>query len=344
MTPSTEPELAAPQPYVKTEPRDVNVFTADNPFQSGSPPPSLEQQKLRSVGRDGKRKSKSRVSESPAFFDGLRARKSDTPAGIKREDEAAASARSPFKFPAQPMDTYEEAAEQEHDGYSDAGVGEEFTPDEQLALEREQADRIYPGPVQPRRRPRKQGNVSKIAPWVVIFSLLGGFAGWWRREKVEIGFCGIGKPTWSLAETKVPDWAGVLEPQCEPCPPHAFCYPDFDARCEHDFILTRHPLSFGGLIPLPPTCEPDSEKARRVKAVADKAVEELRDRRAKWECGELSEDGKESKSPEINEPDLKQEIGNKRRKGMSDSEFDDLWKAALGEVVGKDEIVSKSKP
>ena len=344
MTPSTEPELAAPQPYVKTEPRDVNVFTADNPFQSGSPPPSWEQQKLRSVGRDGKRKSKSRVSESPAFFDGLRARKSDTPTSIKREDEAAASARSPFKFPAQPMDTYEEAAEQEHDGYSDAGVGEEFTPDEQLALEREQADRIYPGPVQPRRRPRKQGNVSKIAPWVVIFSLLGGFAGWWRREKVEIGFCGIGKPTWSLAETKVPDWAGVLEPQCEPCPPHAFCYPDFDARCEHDFILTRHPLSFGGLIPLPPTCEPDSEKARRVKAVADKAVEELRDRRAKWECGELAEDGKESKSPEINEPDLKQEIGNKRRKGMSDSEFDDLWKAALGEVVGKDEIVSKSKP
>lgn len=95
---------------------------------------------------------------------------------------------------------------------------------------------------------------------------------------------------------------------------------------------------------MPPTCEPDSEKARRVKAVADKAVEELRDRRAKWECGELTDDGKEAKSPEISEPDLKQEIGNKRRRGMSDTEFDDLWKAALGDVVGKDEIVSKNEP
>lgn len=369
MTPSTEPEFpVSAQPYIKPEPKNDNVFSADNPFQRGSPP-SLEQyqhqqqhqhQRLRSVGRDEKRRSRSRVSESPAAFaDGFRARKSETPAaGIKREyDDAVASARSPLKFqppPPPPVETYKEDFDEDvyndndESGYADAGAGagEEFTPEEQLSMEREQADSMYPAPAQPRsrRQPRKQGKIGKAAPWVVIFSLFGGFAGWWRREKIEIGFCGIGKPTWSLAETKVPDWAGVLEPQCEPCPPHAFCYPDFDARCEHDFILTPHPLSFGGLIPLPPTCEPDSEKARRVKAVADKTVEELRDRRAKWECGELTDDGRAPKSPEITEPDLKQEIGNKRRKGMSDAEFDDLWKAALGDVAGKDEIVSENDP
>lgn len=338
MTPSTEPELPMPpQPSIKPEPVDESVFTDDNPFQSGSSPATWEQQKLRSAG-----KRKSRVSQSPAFMDGLRARKSETP-GIKQENESFVSTRSPFRFPAPQLGPYKEESEEE--GYGDESdyiAGEEFTPEEQLALEYEQADRMYAVP-QANRRARKQSKASKAAPWVVILSLLGGFAGWWRKEKVEIGFCGIGKPTWSLAETKVPEWANVLEPQCEPCPPHAFCYPNFEARCEHDFILTSHPLSLGGLIPLPPTCEPDSEKARRVKAVADKAVEELRDRRAKWECGELAADGKEARSPEISEQDLKKEIGNKRRKGMSDAEFDDLWMGALGEVIGKEEVVAKTK-
>lgn len=172
--------------------------------------------------------------------------------------------------------------------------------------------------------------------------ILGGFGAWWRKEKIEIGYCGLGKPTWSLTETNVPEWANVLEPHCEPCPPHAFCYPEFEARCEHDFILKPHPLSLGGIIPLPPTCEADSEKARRVKAVAEKAVEELRDRRAKWECGQLQEDGKEA-SPEIAEPELKEEVARKRRKGLSDLEFDDLWKGAIGEIIEKDEVISKTE-
>lgn len=337
MTPSTEPELPPSRPSIKPEPVERSVFTDDNPFQSGSSPASWEQQKLRSA-----RKSYSRVSESPVKS-GLRARKSETP--IKQEDESFASAGSSFRFLGPSLEPYQ--GEPEERGYNDEendyDAGEEFTPEEQLALEYEQADRLYAAPARSNRRARKQSKASKAAPWVVILSLLSGFAGWWRKEKVEIGFCGIGKPTWSLAETKVPEWANVLEPQCEPCPPHAFCYPNFEARCEHDFILTPHPLSLGGLVPLSPTCEPDSEKARRVKAVADKAVEELRDRRAKWECGELSADGKEAKSPEISEHDLKREIGNKRRKGMSDTEFDDLWLGALGEVIGKEEVVAKTQ-
>jgi hypothetical protein len=78
-----------------------------------------------------------------------------------------------------------------------------------------------------------------------------------------------------------------------------------------------------------------------VKAVADKAVEELRDRRAKWECGELADEG--IQGPEISESDLKREVGRKRRKGLSDTEFDDLWKGALGEILGREEVVSQTK-
>ncbi|KAH8427839.1 putative sister chromatid separation protein (Src1) [Aspergillus melleus] len=342
MTPSTEPE--PPISSVKTEPKEESVFTHDNPFQSGGSPAPWDSR--RGASRDGKRKSGAYLAtESPALNQGLRSRKSDARAYLSHEAEPTVSARSSPEFqstkPTTPNQHFEPEGDFDYD-ISEESAGEEFTPEEQLALEREHADLMYP-PTTPRRRPQTHGTASTAAPWVVIMVLLCGFAGWWRQEKIEIGFCGIGKPTWSLANTRVPEWANVLEPQCEPCPSHAFCYKNFEARCEHDFILRAHPLALGGLIPLPPTCEPDSEKARRVKAVADKAIEALRDRRAKWECGELTEQGKEASGPEISESELKQEVARKRRKGMSDAEFDGLWKGALGEVVGKEEIISKTK-
>jgi hypothetical protein len=261
---------------------------------------------------------------------------------LKQEDGIRVPTRESFDFASRLKPTKEESEESEEesedDGESEMSAGEEFTPEEQLAMETEQ----YAPYTQVRKRSRKQSKTSIVASWFVILGVLGGFGAWWRKEKIEIGYCGLGKPTWSLAETNVPEWANVLEPRCEPCPPHAFCYPDFEARCEHDFILKPHPLAVGGLVPLPPTCEPDSEKARRVKAVADRAVEELRERRAMYECGQVTKDGKES-SPEISEPELKDEVAKKRRRGLSDSEFDELWKGAIGEIVDKEEVVSITK-
>lgn len=334
-------------PSVKTEPRDDGIFTDDNPFQSGSP----ESAQGRPSSRDGKRKSGSRLSvESSGSRSGLRSRRSVTPGSMKQEDGIKAPARASFDFASRLQATKEESEleeeseeeeeeEDEDEGDEEEGAfaGEEFTPEEQLALESEQ----YAPLTKSRKQPRKQGSTSVIASWVVILSVLAGFGAWWRKEKIEIGYCGLGKPTWSLSETNVPEWANVLEPRCEPCPPHAFCYPDFEARCEHDFILKLHPLSLGGVVPLPPTCEPDSEKARRVKAVADKAVEELRDRRAKYECGQL--ENEKAPSPEIPEPKLKEEVAKKRRKGLSDAEFEDLWKGAIGEIIDKEEVVSNTK-
>jgi hypothetical protein len=125
------------------------------------------------------------------------------------------------------------------------------------------------------------------------------------------------------------------------CPPHAYCYDDFTARCEPDFLLKPHPLSLGGLVPLPlpPTCEPDGEKVRRVQAVADKAVEELRDRRAKYECGEpLEPEGEPLDSPAMDEQELKDILNKKRSKRMAAEEFDELWSAAIGEVKARDEV------
>ena len=115
-------------------------------------------------------------------------------------------------------------------------------------------------------------------------------------------------------------------------------------RCDPDFVLQSHPLSLGGLLPLPPTCEPDGEKVRKVQAVAERAVEELRDRRAKFECGELTDEtGKALPTVEIEEPQLKAQVSQKRRRGMSAAEFEELWKGAIGEVLSRDEVTSDSQ-
>lgn len=122
-------------------------------------------------------------------------------------------------------------------------------------------------------------------------------------------------------------------------------------QCEEDFVLEPHPLALNGLLPFTPTCEPDSEKERRVKAVADKAIEALRERRAAYECGdELSsepasteEEGKtivglgETKL-EISEEALKAQVSAQRRKEMSPAEFEALFEAALQDIKGREEV------
>jgi hypothetical protein len=179
---------------------------------------------------------------------------------------------------------------------------------------------------------------------VVLLTLLGGYSTWYRQEKVAVGYCGVGREAVQIIppQVDVPDWARILvEPQCEPCPPHAYCSANLETHCETDFVLKPHPLSLGGLIPLPPTCEPDGEKVRRVQAVADKAVEELRERKAKFECGDLvDEAGVPEPAPAIDEEALKKTVSQKRRKGMGEDEFEELWASAIGEILARDEVES----
>ena len=181
-----------------------------------------------------------------------------------------------------------------------------------------------------------------MAPLAVLASMMSGIGFLWGQEKFDVGYCGIGKSAspW-LGGHYVPDEIDILQPHCEPCPAHAYCHAQLATTCEPDFVLVHHPLSLNGLLPIPPTCEPDSEKARKVQAVADKAVEELRDRAAKFECGDLkNEEGKRLPNAEIAEAELKQIVATKRRTGMTQHEFEDLWNSAIGEIHGRDEIVT----
>lgn len=315
------------QPAVKIE----SVFSDDNPFQSGSSPLSGADRRV----SGGKRKKSLGFSTQK---DGARRRSSNKLA--QAEDGIIVPTSKKFEVPLAGLKKKKKPKQEEiEDGIE---PGEEFTPEEQMELTREQLKEGARAALSPRRATNRSsgGRFSLSAPWVIVMTLLGGYATWWRREKLEAGYCGIGRPSTSLANVHVPDWLSFLEPQCEPCPQHAYCYERLQTRCEPDFMLKPHPLSLGGAIPLPPTCEPDGEKVRKVKAVADRAVEELRERRAKYECGEPIDPGNKHSRIEIDEDELKTKVGQKRRRAMSDAEFEELWKGAIGETLGREEVVA----
>ncbi|CAJ2501570.1 Uu.00g044230.m01.CDS01 [Anthostomella pinea] len=334
-------------PQFKTEESDgffrrtSDVFTRDNPFQSGSSPSAAEPTPTNRRRTTGPAKARSssrgvrRQTESPAFPDDD---VDDAPI-VSSTFEAPTAHVARHRTPEPPT----------------VEAGEEFTPEEQLELNAEQAvngeTAIVPA--------RQTGNTSKIS-WgtpvsVLLVTLLGIYAGWYRQEKIAVGYCGMGQSGSSIpSDFDVPEWAhsilpaqintpqpiiDTLEPECEPCPSHAYCYSDYSVRCEQDYILKPHPLSLGGIIPLPPTCEPDGEKVKRVQVVADRAIEELRERTAKYECRDpVDEQGSKLESPAIEEQELKQMINKKRSKKLSNQEFEDLWGSAIGEIKGREEV------
>lgn len=305
--------------------RTSGGFTSDNPFQSGSSPPAPERPS-----------SSRRTTITP----------SNT--GRRRTDVFTAS-----KVVETPTNTV--SIKKEPESFV-VETGEEFTPEEQFELDAEEASDEETAAVVRSRTPTKSGSSNWSTPLSVFFvTVLAVYAGWYRQEKVAVGYCGVGRTISSIpSEILVPEWAHsvlppeitvpdsfieAVEPQCEPCPLHAYCYSDYSVRCEQDYILKPHPFSLGGVVPLPPTCEPDGEKVRRVQAVADRAVEELRERTAKYECGEpVTEEGAKLETPAIEQQELKGIINKKRSKKMSNQEFEDLWGSALGEIKAREEV------
>ena len=104
---------------------------------------------------------------------------------------------------------------------------EEFTAEESLELARDRAAKGYSASdslpsrssALVRSKKKKPANaVAKYAPASVLITLLGALAAWYRKEKIEVGYCGVGKPSWSLAENpQIPSWVTEkFQPACEP--------------------------------------------------------------------------------------------------------------------------------
>ena len=314
---------SAVTPATQREPGgDESPFSADNVFQSGSspPPPPPPSSRSRDTERRRTTMTTARSTERRASRDCRRLTENVRPLREQR-DGATVPTRRTFDMPVTRVKK-EEKVEVE--------PTEEFTPEEHNELvQAEQSGELVPVP---RRARRPASTAAKTGPAAVITALLVGLGALWRQEKLEVGYCGVGSPSTDIAGVEVPQWAEVARPQCELCPQHAYCGDKLSTECESGFVLTQHPLSLGGLVPLPPSCEPDSAKARKVNAVKERAVEQLREQTAKYECGEAPK-------AELKEPELKSKIITSKRKSMSNEEFEDLWAAAIPEIQGTDEVV-----
>lgn len=347
-------------PKLKTEESDglfrrtSDVFTSDNPFQSGSSPAVAEQTPTnrrrttshnasRSTSKGARRRTDDHdlsFDEQPAAYDGV---DMPMPRIVRRRTpepryETPATPETPETPEPLPME-----------------AGEEFTPQEQLELAAEEAVTGQKVVLHGRHGHHSRKTNKRTPLTMFLITILGVYTGWYRQEKIAVGYCGAGQTVSSIpSEIEVPEWAQSvlpaeitipqsiidrLEPECEPCPAHAYCYGDFTVLCEQDYILKPHPFALGGVVPLPPTCEPDGEKVRRVQAVANKAIEELRERAAKYECREpINEEGTMVNTPAIEELELKQAINKKKSRKMSNQEFEDLWGSAIGDVKERDEV------
>ena len=308
------------------------AFSDDNPFQSGSSPMEAELHQRQSGGSAPERRKSS---------------SNKTNAGEKRASRSideASSAHVPASLTYEMAEAAPKKSRVKTEATSDIEVGEEFTPEEQLEMSSEQTASSSRAPSSSNRIQERQRTktVSRSIPWLAVGLFVFGYATWYRQEQLTVGYCGIGRPPDAITAIEVPGWASSLVPVCQACPSHATCYEGMRTICDHDYILQTHPLSLGGLIPIPPTCAPDGEKARKVKAVADRAVEELRERKAEAECGTLKDKKGMLAPAEISEQKLKATVGEKRRRGMTAMEFEDLWKGALGDIVSREEIVQST--
>ncbi|RFU32477.1 hypothetical protein B7463_g3873, partial [Scytalidium lignicola] len=316
----------------KESSRRESAFTYDNPFQSGSSPLS----DLRTPSTDRRKTSSGVTKDSSKRKVSSTVRRKTTEPRISH-DEFHPPTSATFEIPLSAVSDLKSI------DTNDVEAGEEFTPEEQLDLIKEESVNGVKA-VRPRKSTNDSTSRWSRPLWALILTILCGYATWYRQQKLAVGYCGVGRqPEQWIPESVqpyIPDWAiQLVEPQCEICPQHAYCSENLRTQCEADYVLKPHPLSFAGLIPLPPTCEPDGEKVRKVKAVADRAIEELRERRAKWECGTLvDETGTPGSTAEIDAEDLKKEVSQKRRRGMSETEFEELWAGAIGEIGGREEV------
>lgn len=328
---SVTPALKEPSPDPEAWHRNdaASPFTQENPFQSGSSPAVPD-----TTSRDRRRRTTGFGQYERRKSDAYR-RRTVQPKTEQLDEGIMVPTRGTF-------DVADPRTKHEEEETTDAG--EEFTPEEQLDLVRERAKAGEVDILPPRRRHKKAKATGAIKAMTgtILLTAAAAFAGVWRQEKFNVGFCGIGREATALAGVEIPIWADQILPQCEPCPPHAQCYRGLNLRCDPDFIKKDHPLALGGLIPLPPTCEPDSEKTRKVNGIANRGVEILRQRKAQYECGEPDVEGHPVESPEVSEVDLKEQMAAQKSKSLTDKEFSELFDRAFPELIMREEVVEST--
>ncbi|KAF3903649.1 hypothetical protein AA313_de0206220 [Arthrobotrys entomopaga] len=358
-TPEPEPfREPTPEPVAEPVVDDEPAFSNENPFQMGSSP--------RAPPSENRRRSLP-VKDTPKKVDGSRRRTEGIPSTRKSPEVMDFGRGSPTPTKFIPMSKFQSLTPERkikalHDeidqnnaemearmGGTDVYIkeedesnislepGEEFVPEEALEVEREDENA---NAVASLARRRGRGSNATTTLLSILYTLVGvafvAYGVWWREEKLKVGYCGIGKPV--LKNPDYPDWFNNLTPDCEPCPSHAICRERLETECFTDYVIVPHPFSLKGLVPFAPTCQPDSEKIRRVSVLSDAVTKRLRDRAAAIECGniKLGEDGEKG----LAEKAIKDALYSMKSPTLSDAQFTELWDNAVQDLEKKEEIVT----
>lgn len=163
--------------------------------------------------------------------------------------------------------------------------------------------KVVSSPASPSRTPKVPFAFTRLhlLPLVPVLLLL--LAGW-REEKVVVGFCDTSSSSNRLLTTRtyplslpislsalLPPPSPFLQsfltavlPTCTPCPPHGVCKATNFVGCESEYVPAENPFSLGQLLPLAPTCRPDTEKLMAVAELASRLARKLRKRRGEVVC------------------------------------------------------------
>lgn len=223
--------------------------------------------------------------------------------------------------------------------------------EDEVKQEEEQEEEVKEKPSKPKKKKsRKTAAVrSSGKPWtfyaerifgLFVVSAICGYIYWWCQERVNVGYCDVGFITddadFDYEQEKSPLELVVdqLRPECVPCPAHATCYPHFKAICDEDFKYRENLFSFGGLLPIPPTCLPDTEKQHRIMALSSRAKQILRERNAEVECGYI-----DASTAAIEEDDLRDLLYKDKKAEITDEEWNDLWRQAVKDLDNEEDII-----
>ncbi|RPA85212.1 hypothetical protein BJ508DRAFT_14326 [Ascobolus immersus RN42] len=310
------------------------VFSKQNPFQSPAHSSTSGDASVRrrSLISPDKRRVSSTTTARPLRMS-LPAYQDKLPKTPARTSQSSAAPSTPDHLNAQlhrELTQREELKEESEDeDHYDQGDDQAFEPHEEFAPNA--GAEVKPKPVVKRKRqtPKPPRGIFGF----LLISLLSAFFIWWRREKIAVGYCGVGQygmdgPTGPITASN------FYLPRCEVCPPHAICKPDFQTECQDDYVLVPNKYSLAGLIPLAPTCEADSEKLRRIAVLSNEAVRILRKRAADIKCGDTRLDKGEHEG--ISESNLKRELYRLKSVSIPSTQIDIHWITAPLGTFGVD--------
>lgn len=220
---------------------------------------------------------------------------------------------------------------------------------DEIVKEEEEEPKI-PSKPKKKKTTKRASRRSAGQPWsfymervfgLFVVSIICGYVYWWCQERVNVGYCDVGFITddadldyYGQEKTPLELVVDYLRPECVPCPAHATCYPHFKAICDEDFKYRENLFSFGGLLPVPPTCLPDTEKQHRIMALSSRAKQILRERNADVECGYV-----DASTAAIEEDDLRDLLYKDKKAEITDDEWNDLWRQAVKDLDNEEDII-----